>query len=238
VTTVLRAAVVGDYDREAVAHRANTPALELAGGAAAVRVVPTWIPTDTIDPAAPDLEAFDGVWSVPVTPYRSAAGAIAAIRFARERGVPFLGTCGGFQHAVLEIAGSLWGIERPTHAEDDPASAEPIIAPLACSLIEQGGRVRFAPGSRLATAYGRLESDEEYHCSYGLGSRCQRFLEAGPLRATSWDDQGEVRGVELDGDRFFVGTLFQPERIALRGVVPPIVAAFVAAMAYAAKTRV
>ena len=55
---VLRAAVVGDYDREAVAHRANTPALELAAGAAAVRVVPTWIPTDTIDPVAPDLEAF------------------------------------------------------------------------------------------------------------------------------------------------------------------------------------
>jgi CTP synthase (UTP-ammonia lyase) len=110
VTTVLRAAVVGDFDRGSVAHRANTPALELAGGAAAVRVVPTWIPTDTIHPTAPDLEVFDGVWCVPVTPYRSAAGALAAIRFARERGVPFLGTCGGFQHAVLEIAGSLWGV--------------------------------------------------------------------------------------------------------------------------------
>jgi CTP synthase (UTP-ammonia lyase) len=89
----------------------------------------------------------------------------------------------------------------------------------------------------LATAYGSLESDEEYHCSYGLSARCQPFLEAGPLRATSWDDQGDVRGVELDGHRFFVGTLFQPERLALRGRVPPIVAAFVAAMAYAAKTK-
>ncbi|MSR20999.1 MAG: hypothetical protein EXR91_08475 [Gemmatimonadetes bacterium] len=234
---VLRAAVVGDFDREAVAHRANGPAIELAAGAAAVRVVPTWIPTDTIDPTAPDLEAFDGVWCVPVTPYRSAAGAIAAIRYARERGVPFLGTCGGFQHAVLKIAESLWGIQRPAHAETDPASPDPIIAPLACSLIEQGGKVRFAPGSRLATAYGRLESDEEYHCSYGLSPRCRRFLEAGPLRATSWDDEGDVRGVELEGNQFFVGTLFQPERAALRGEVPPVVAAFVSAMAYGAKTR-
>ena len=234
---VLRVAVVGDYDRESVAHRANAPAIELAARATAVRVVPTWIPTDTIDPAAPDLEAFDGVWCVPVTPYRRAAGAIAAIRFARERGVPFLGTCGGFQHAVLESAGSLWGIESPTHAEDDASSADPIIAPLACSLIEQGGRVRFAPGSRLATAYRRLESDEEYHCSYGLSSRCRAFLDAGPLRATAWDDGGDVRGVELDGHRFFVGTLFQPERAALRGEVPPIVAALVTAMAYGAKTK-
>lgn len=234
---ILRAAVVGDYDRESVAHRANPFAIELAAKAAAVRVIPTWIPTDTIDTAAPDLEPFDGVWCVPATPYRSAAGALAAIRFARERGVPFLGTCGGFQHAVLEIAESLWGIERPSHAEDDPASADPIIAPLACSLIEKGGRVRFAPGSRLATAYGRLESDEEYHCSYGLSPRCRSFLEAGPLRATAWDDEGDVRGVELDGHRFFVGTLFQPERAALRGQVPPIVAAFVAAMAHGARAR-
>ncbi len=234
---VLRVAVVGEFDREAVAHRANAPAIELAAAAAAVRVVPTWIPTDTIDPAAPDLAAFDGVWCVPVTPYRSAEGAIAAIRFARERGVPFLGTCGGFQHAVLEIAGSLWGIERPTHAEADPASPDPIIAPLACSLIEQGGRVRFAPGSRLAAAYGRLESDEEYHCSCGLSPRCRRFLEVGPLRVTSWDDEGDVRSAELDGHRFFVGTLFQPERAALRGEAPPIVAAFVAAMAHGARTK-
>lgn len=227
---VLRVAVVGDYSREALAHRATVPALELSAAHFGVHVIPTWIPTDTIDLAAPDLEPFDGIWCVPVTPYRSREGAIAAIRFARVRGVPFLGTCGGFQHAVLEVAESIWGIERPAHAEEDPAAADPVIVPLACSLIEQGGRVRFAPGSKLATAYGRLDSDEEYHCSYGLSPRCRSFLETGPLRATAWDEEGDVRGVELDGHPFFVGTLFQPERAALRGMLPPLLAGFVASM--------
>jgi CTP synthase (UTP-ammonia lyase) len=168
---------------------------------------------------------------VPVTPYRHPAGAIAAVRFARTTRLPFLGTCGGFQHAVLEVAESLWGVADPAHAEEHPAARDPVIAPLACALVEQRGRVRFAEGSKLASAYGSLEADEEYHCSYGIAARCRAYLEAGPLRATSWDDGGDVRGAELDGHPFFVGTLFQSERRALRGMTPPIVRSFVAAAA-------
>jgi CTP synthase (UTP-ammonia lyase) len=226
----LRVALVGDYDRAAVAHQAIPPALALAGKSLGVALNAEWVGTDAIVPAAPALTRSDGVWCVPVTPYRSPAGAIWAIRFAREHGVPFLGTCGGFQHAVLEVAESLWGTARPRHAEEHPEEADPVIAPLACALVERRGRVRLAPGSRLAGAYGRLDTEEEYHCSYGLAERCRPYLEAGPLRATAWDDDGDVRGVELDGHPFFVGTLFQSERRALRGEVPPIVAAFVAAM--------
>jgi CTP synthase (UTP-ammonia lyase) len=226
----LRVALVGDYQEDAVAHRAIPPALELAGKAAGIRVEAVWLPTDSIAPRRPDVGGFDGFWAVPATPYRNQAGAIAAIRFARENAVPFLGTCGGFQHAVLEVAESLWGVSRPAHAETEAGAPDPIIAPLACALIEKGGRVRFAPDSKLAAAYGRLDSDEEYHCSYGLAARCLAHLAAGPLRATSWDDEGDVRGAELDGHPFFVGTLFQPERASLRGVTPPVARAFVAAM--------
>lgn len=226
---VVQVALVGDYDRTAVAHQAIPPALVLAGKSMGVAVDGEWLPTDTIDSSSPDLSRYDGIWCVPVSPYRSAAGAIAAIRFARSNRIPFLGTCGGFQHMVLEVAESLWGITRPAHAELSPGAADPLITPLACALIERRGRVRFAPGSKLATAYGRLEAEEEYHCSYGLSARCGPYLKAGPLRAASWDDAGDVRGAELEGHPFFVGTLFQPERAALSGVTPPIVRAFVAA---------
>jgi CTP synthase (UTP-ammonia lyase) len=228
---VLRIALIGDYDRTAVAHQAIPPALVLAGKGVGVAVDAEWVATDTIDPSAPDLAGYAGVWCVPATPYRSTAAAIAAIRFARSRGVPFLGTCGGFQHMVMEVAESLWGIAGPAHAETSPGATDPVIAPLACALVERRGHVRFAPGSRLAAAYGGLDSEEEYHCSYGLSARCRPFLEAGPLRATSWDDEADVRGAELDGHPFFVGTLFQSERRALRGEVPPIARAFVTAAA-------
>jgi ribosomal protein S18 acetylase RimI-like enzyme len=233
----VRVALVGDYTADAVAHRAIPIALEMAGAAVEWNVMHEWVATADIDPSRPDLDGYHGVWCVPASPYRSTEGAFAAIRFARERGGPFLGTCGGFQHAVLECARSLWRIERPAHAELEPGADAPIVAPLACALVEKGGRVRFAPGSRLFSAYGREEADEEYHCSYGLGARCLPYLAAGPLRATAWDDAGDVRGVELDGHPFFVATLFQPERAALRGVLPPIVPAFVAATARAHATE-
>ena len=89
--------------------------------------------------------------------------------------------------------------------------------------------MRFAPDSRLARAYGDERAVEGYHCSYGLNVAYARHLDGGPLRATCWDDAGEVRGVELDGHPFFVATLFQPERAALHEKAPPIVRAFVEA---------
>jgi CTP synthase (UTP-ammonia lyase) len=70
-----------------------------------------------------------------------------------------------------------------------------------------------------------------------LNPRFAETLTGGPLRATAHDGQGEVRAVELDGHPFFVATLFQPERAALRGEVPPLVRAFVDAAACSAARR-
>jgi CTP synthase (UTP-ammonia lyase) len=166
---------------------------------------------------------------VPASPYANTEGAIAAIRFARETSRPFLGTCGGFQHALLEYAGAVWGIRNPVHAELDPAAEDPVIAPLECSLVEVSESIRLMPGSRLAQAYGAETATEGYHCNYGLNPRYVARLESGPLQATAHDSGGNVRAVELSGHPFFVATLFQPERAALVDRTPPIVAAFVEA---------
>lgn len=79
-------------------------ALELARPAAAAKVTWSWISTTTIHDSSHDLADFAAVWVVPASPYASIDGALAAIRFARETGRPFLGTCGGFQHALIEFA--------------------------------------------------------------------------------------------------------------------------------------
>jgi len=228
--------LIGDRDERVTAHRAIPRAVALAAAEAGLEVSVEWLGTETIDPNAPALARFSGLWCVPASPYRSTEGAISGIRFAREHDLPFLGTCGGFQHALLEVAEALWGIDTAGHAELDPSVPDPVIAPLVCSLVEKGGLVHFAPGSRLAAAYGRTAAREEYHCSYGLSPTYRDHLDDGPLRVTSWDDDGDVRGVELDGHPFFVATLFQPERAALRGLVPPIVVAFLTAVAGVAST--
>lgn len=225
----LRIALVGDHDPSVTAHRAIPLALALAAAQLSLRVEARWLHTTRISGPESVSEA-DAVWCVPASPYANPAGALAAIRFAREQGVPFLGTCGGFQHALLEAAAGLWNVLAPAHAELHPAAADPVIAPLACSLVEVTGTLRLAPGSRVASAYGRTEADETYHCRYGLSPRYAGHLAAGPLRASAWDPDGDVRAVELDSHPFYVATLFQPERAALGGITPPLALAFLQAI--------
>lgn len=170
------------------------------------------------------------MWCVPASPYAGTQGALAAIRFARQTGLAFLGTCGGFQHALLEYAEAIWGVAKPTHAELDPNAVDPVIAPLSCSLVEESREIHFEPGSQLAAIYGMPAAVEEYHCRYALSSRYSDRLTTGPLHASGRDSAGEVRAVELRGHPFFIATLFQPERSALEGRRHPLMSAFVDAV--------
>ena len=226
--TPIRVGLIGDYDPSVTAHQAIPRALSLAAAAVPISVTPEWVPTEEITTDA-RVAAFDALWCVPASPYRSAEGALRAIRFARERGRPFLGTCGGFQYAILEYARTVLGWMDAAHAEDSPGAERLVVTPLECTLVEAQGTVRFQTGSRLWNAYGAPEAVEGYHCRYGLNPAVRAALTTGPLRVTAEDLAGEVRGVELEGHPFFVATLFQPERAALRGQVPPIVAAFIRA---------
>jgi CTP synthase (UTP-ammonia lyase) len=230
MTTKTRFALIGDYNSAAKAHQGIPRALVLACEAGERQCEWEWVHTSTLrqDPSE-QLASFQGVWCVPASPYANTRGALAAIRFARETGRPFLGTCGGFQHALLEYAEAVWGVAQPAHAELDPDAIDPVIAPLACSLVEASGEIRFEMGSRVAAIYGVPTAIEEYHCRYGLSSGYSDRMASGPLRAVGRDAEGEVRVIELDGHPFFVATLFQPERSALADRRHPLVKAFVTA---------
>ncbi len=236
-------ALVGDYSPEVTAHRAIPRALELACAEAKSDLTWHWIATRELRDPARDLARFSAVWAVPASPYENETGALAAIRFARETRRPFLGTCGGFQHALIEFARNVAGLATADHAETNPTADTLVVTPLACSLVEQSGAIHLVPGSLVHSAYGRDIVIEDYHCNYGPASAYRARLEHAGLRFTAFDlpaaasakagVAGEVRAAELPTSThpFFVGTLFQPERAALRGEVPPLVRAFVAAIA-------
>ena len=228
----VRIALVGDHDPRVTAHRAIPGALELAGLSLGLPLVWEWIGTDRLaEGITTPLSAADGIWVVPNSPYRSEAGAIAAIRHARETGRPFFGTCAGFQHAVLEFARHVAGLGRAAHAELDPDAEIPVIAALRCGLVEQSADVLIEPDSRVGRAYGSPRVRETYHCNYGLNPRYEHLFSSGPLRVSARDLAGEVRAVELEGPTFFVATLFQPERAAMAGRAHPLINAFVGAAA-------
>jgi CTP synthase (UTP-ammonia lyase) len=228
----VRIALVGDYDPASVAHRAIPIALNQAARSNSVLVEFDWKHTSALDP----LTGYHGIWCVPGSPYANASAAIGAIRWARENNIPFLGTCGGFQHAVLEFARSVIGLSAAEHAETAPTSDCLVISRLSCSLVEVEQPVYAVPGTRLAELYGSGEIRCGYHCNFGLNPKFERELESAGMRVAARDATGEARAVELSGHPFFVGTLFQPERLALKDENAPLVNAFVmAAVAFACR---
>lgn len=227
--TTLQIGLVGDRDDGITAHRAIPRALQLAADELARPLHVHWLPTDDLaDPTR--LQDFDGLWCVPGSPYRDMQGALNAIRFAREQGLPFLGTCGGFQHAVVEYARHVLGWADAEHAETAPDAQRAVISLLECGLVEARETLTAVPSSRLASAYAATSFDEGYRCRYGLNPRFSAALLGGPLRVAATGPAGDVRAVELDAHPFFLATLFQPERAALEGRTPPLVKAFVQAL--------
>ena len=223
-----RLAIVGDYDAEMYTHRAIDDALGHVRQLREHALEWSWIGTPALAvEAAARLATVDAIWLAPGSPYQSMDGAITAVRIARERALPFLGVCGGFQHAIIEVARHLAAIADADHAESNPQATAPVVAALACSLVGKSGAIFLDPTCRTAAIYGRWRVVEHYHCSYGLNPTYRQAIERAGLHVVGEDDHGEARVVELHGHPFFIATLFQPQLASTPGAPAPLVRALV-----------
>jgi CTP synthase (UTP-ammonia lyase) len=221
-----RVALVGDRSPNVRAHVRIPALLTALADRDGLILDAYWVPTEEAEGA---LDGFDAIWVVPGSPYRSEKGAIAAVRTARERSIPFLGTCGGFQHALLEYARNVCGLTSAAHAETTSDAGDALIVPLECSLVGHEGEVRVSAGSLAERVLGAERTVERYHCSYGLSRTFLDVLREHGLRLSGVDDVGDVRIAELPGHPFFLVSLFQPELAGDGGRAHPIIRAFAAA---------
>ncbi|TDT59954.1 CTP synthase [Enterobacter sp. AG5470] len=223
----LRIALIGDYNHDIVAHQAIPLAIDDAAAVLEITADYDWLPTSEIT-SYEDLVGYDAIWVVPGSPYKNARGAFLAIQFARENAIPFLATCGGFQHAVIEYARNVLGWGDAAHAETGH-EGRMVISALSCALVDQTGTIELRPNTLIARAYGREMIEEAYRCNFGVSPEFAHELESGNLRVTGWDEEGEIRAVELVTHPFYVATLFQHERAALAGRPVPLVQAMLRA---------
>ena len=221
----VRIAIVGDLDPAKHSHRELEAARSLLGS----DVETTWVATDSPAMAgiAAGTTAYDGVWIAPGSPYADDAAVLSVIRFARESGLPLLGTCGGMQYAVVEFVRDVLG--RPgTHAEVDGVGADNAVGALACSLVGEQRVVTPVPGTRFATLLGGASFTGVHYCSYGPTTATLSTLQqhGWVVEATAPDAPVEV--LSYEPHPFFVLTLFQPQIGAIQwGRVHPILHAFV-----------
>ena len=225
---MIRIALLGEYSPTFPPHVATTSALRHSGDAVGVEVAATWLSTATI---ADDLfRDFDAIWVAPGSPFKSLSRTLTAIRYARENGIPCFGTCGGFQHMLIEYARNVLGFEDAQHAEYDPYASNLFISALTCSLAGRRMRLSFVPGSRVAAIYGVESAEEEYYCNFGVNPDKVSLLRRSALGVTGFDAEGEIRVIELPDHPFFVGTLFVPQLRSTPVNPHPLVTAFVQAV--------
>ncbi|GIH72222.1 CTP synthase C-terminal region-related (seleno)protein [Sphaerimonospora thailandensis] len=219
-----RIAVIGDHSAKVPAH----PRLDAFIPFLDVEV--DWIPTETI--RGPEtFRPYSGIWVVPGSPYASKEGVLSAIRLAREAGIPYLGTCGGFQHALLEYARNALGLAHADDVQYDPDAKAPLITALCCSMVGETASLFLGDGTRLASVYAHAEQTvETFHCKYGLNPEYVDLIEQSALVISGWDAEKAPRAIELSDHPFFIGTLFQPELSSAPGSIHPLIEAFVAAV--------
>lgn len=239
VVSEIEIGVIGEFEPGFLPHRATNKALGHSGAEFEAEIRVTWLPTDTLEQGGEGaLEGFDGLWCAPGSPYRSLEGALGAVRFAREGDIPFIGTCGGFQHAVLEYARNVVGFKDAHHAEYDPYASNLFISALECSLAGKKMGVEIQSDCRAFELYGRGEVEEEYYCNFGLNPDHQADLERCGLAITGSEQDGEARIVELPTHRFFLATLFVPQTSSTLDNPHPLVSGFVkAARVFSAERR-
>ena len=222
-----RIALLGEFDPAFPPHQATAAACAHSSGALRQQITPEW--TSTEDATPERLQDFSGFWILPGSPYRNLPHTLAAIRHARERGIPCFGTCGGFQHIILEYARNVLAFHDAAHAEYDPYASDLFVTQLDCSLVGRELTIALAAESRVARIYGALEAREQYYCNFGINPDKTELIRSGELQITGSDAEGEVRVVELPTHPFFIGTLFVPQLRSTVARPHPLVTAFLRA---------
>jgi CTP synthase len=216
-------AIVGKYVNLRDAYLSVIEALHHGGFHHEVKVELTWVSSDDLE-GADMSQAFAGMHGIVVPGgfgWRGVEGKLEAIRYARERGVPYLGLCLGLQCAVIEFARNVCGLEEANSSEFDPATPHPVIdlLPEQKNVTDLGGSMRLGaqpchivPGTKAEQVYGERVVYERHRHRYEVNPAYHETLSGKGLVFSGLSPDGRlVEIVELEGHPFFMAGQFHPE---------------------------
>jgi CTP synthase (UTP-ammonia lyase) len=221
--------IIGDYNPNYQSHIATTDSLRHVGEALSINIEASWLPTISIEKEYNDssFKKYNALWCAPGSPYISIDGALKAIRYARENDVPFIGTCGGFQHVLLEYARNVLGLTDASHEEISPNADTLFISKLSCSLAGKKGRVYIKPDTIAHSIYQKDSIYEEFRCNYGLNPKYADEMINNELIISGFGAEGEPRIIELSDHVFFVATLYEPQLSSSSSFPHPLIKRYI-----------
>ncbi len=237
----VRIALVGKYVDLKESYKSLAEALVHGGIGNHCRVEVVYVDSEEIEAdGIPDaLAGADGILVPGGFGQRGTEGKIAAIRYARENGVPFFGICLGMQMAVVEFARAVCGLASANSSEFADDCPDPVIDLMEeqQGVTQKGGTMRLGAypcllqeGSRALEAYGRKEISERHRHRYEVNNAYREVLRDGGMVLSGLSPDGDlVEMVELPDHPWFVGCQFHPE-FKSRPMEPhPLFSAFIRA---------
>ncbi|MGE5188553.1 MAG: CTP synthase [Gemmatimonadota bacterium] len=216
-------AIVGKYVNLKESYKSLNEALTHGGIAHKLRVLHRYVDSEEVERQGAEalLKGADGILVPGGFGSRGVEGKIAAVRYARENGIPYLGICLGMQVAVLEFARHVCGLPAATSRELDSESECPVIdlMPEQRSVQEKGATMRLgaypcllAEKSLARRAYGVAEVSERHRHRYEFNNEYRELLAAKGMRITGLSPDGRlVEIVEIPDHPWFLGCQFHPE---------------------------
>ena len=238
--TSVNIALVGKYNLQD-AYKSIREAFVHAGAENECRVNVVYIHSEDINDsnAAELLKDMDGVLVAPGFGERGLEGKIAAVRYARENGVPFFGICLGMQMCVVEFARNVLGMKGAHSTEVNPGTEYPVINLMEDqkSTTSKGGTMRLGaykcelrPGFLAEKIYGKSIISERHRHRYEFNSDyLNAFEQAGMFSTGRNPDTKLVEIVEIPEHPFFIGVQFHPEYKSTPENPQPLFVAFVKA---------
>jgi CTP synthase len=242
----VRIAIVGKYVHLTESYKSLSEALTHGGIANNCRVELLYVDSEQLEEN--DWESYlDGADAILVPGgfgKRGVEGKIRAIRYARERDVPFFGICLGMQLAVVEFARNICGLREANSSEFNPNTPYPVIdlMPDQRKISDKGGTMRLGAypceilkKSLAHQCYGKLDISERHRHRYELNNDYRKVLESKGMRLTGLSpDNRLVEMVELPDKRWFLGCQFHPEFKSRPRDPHPLFSSFIeAGLAYA-----
>ena len=221
-------AIVGKYVEYEDSYKSLKEALTHGAVAKSLKLNVTWIEAEGLESKTPEdtsyetqLEGFDGILVPGGFGKRGIEGMLNAIKYAREKKVPYFGICLGMQTACIEFARNVCGLKDANSSEFDPASQHRIIYKLRelLGVEEMGGTMRLGAwtcvlqeDSLAYRAYGAAEISERHRHRYEFNREYEALLTGGGLQITgTTPDSTYVEIVEIPGHPYFLGCQFHPE---------------------------
>ncbi|WP_094607105.1 CTP synthase [Sporomusa silvacetica DSM 10669] len=215
MSNFIKIGIIGDFESERPSHKATNEALNHCADYLGINLELQWLPTESLEKdTEKSISNIDGFWCAPGV-YKSTKGALNAIQFAREKDYPFIGTCAGFQHTVIEYARNKLGLNDAQHAEYDPDASNLIITALSCSLVGETRNIFISKNSRIYKFYNQTEVMERFSCNFGINPNYRKLIDESGFKVVGTDEKGEARILELPQNKFYIATLFQPQLSSL-----------------------